>query len=287
MIAALAALAWITSFLDPTAIRGAQAAPPVEQPSIESGTGQNLDDSAGFFVPPSWINPPSLEVATELTPGFAAAIGIAGKVRLDCWVEEQGLPQDCEVVSVAPEGLGFEAVALEVARTGVVRPATLDGVPVRRTVAFNIRFSAEPLEEGVWEPVPYEGTEPTPAALALARQIVLKGIDVSMQSEEEALLDGLAEDRRQIVRDWLFALRPLGDEIFVRNQTLMTARLAKESEMAAYLADGTLPSSPVPTPEQIAAATSDLADPNDRAIWIEVRDRYCARWSCVIPDLAD
>jgi hypothetical protein len=108
-----------------------------------------------------------------------------------------------------------------------------------------------------------------------------------MQSEEEALLDGLAEDRRQIVRDWLFALRPLGDEIFVRNQTLMTARLAKESEMAAYLADGTLPSSPVPTPEQIAAATSDLADPNDRAIWIEVRDRYCARWSCVIPDLAD
>lgn len=287
MIAALAALAWATGILDPTAIGGGQVPPSVEDPAIGSGAGPDSAALAGRFVPPSWINPPSIEVATERAPGFAANIGIPGTVRLSCWAEQQGLPQDCEVVSATPEGLGFETAALEVARTGVVRPATLDGAPVRATVSFNIRFAGGLLEEADWDPVPYEGPEPTPTALALARQIVLQSLDVSVQSEEDVLLDGLAEDRREIVRDWLRELRPLGDEVFIRNQSLMIARLSMESEMAAYLADGTLPASPVPTPEQMAAATSDLADPDDQAIWTEVRKRYCARWSCVIPEVAD
>jgi TonB family protein len=287
MIAVLAALAGATAIPDPIAIRDLQAPPSIGGPAIGSGARPDSAALTGHYVPPSWINPPSIEAATELAPGFAANIGIPGRVRLSCWVERQGLPQDCEVASAAPEGLGFEAAALEVARTGVVRPATLNGVPVRATVAFNIRFAGGHLQDVDWDPVPYEGPEPTPTALALARQIVLRDLDVSVHSEEEDLLDGLAEDRRETVRDWLRELRPLGDEVFIRNQTLMIARLAVESEMAAYLADGTLPSSPVPTPEQMAAAGSDLADPNDQAIWIEVRDRYCARWSCVIPDPED
>lgn len=287
MIAALAALAWATGVLDPTGIREGQVPPPVQEAVVGSEVGPDSAALSGHFVPPSWINPPSIEAATELAPGFASNIGIPGRVRLTCWAEQQGLPQDCEVASAEPEGLGFEAAALEVARTGVVRPATLDGVPVRATVSFNIRFAGGLLEEADWDPVPYEGPEPTPTALALARQIVLRSLDVSVPSEEEALLDGLAGDRREIVRDWLRELRPLGEENYIRNQTLMIARLSKESEMAAYLADGTLPSSPVPTPDQVAAATSDLADPEDEAIWIEVRDRYCARWSCVIPEPED
>ncbi|MDP3803056.1 energy transducer TonB [Brevundimonas sp.] len=286
MIATLTSLALATCLLDPTAIRDPQASPPVDR--LPVGAAERPDNAAdGDFEPARWINPPSVEVAGELTPGFAAGIGISGRVRLSCQAEEQGLPKDCEVVSAAPEGMGFEAAALEVARTGIVRPAMLDGVPVREEVTFNIEFSTETLEEAAWAPVPYEGPEPTPAALALARRIVLQGLDVSVQSEEEALLDGLAGDRREIVRDWLRELRPLGDEIFIHNQTLMVARLSAESEMSAYLADGTLPSSPVPTPEQMAVATSDLADPNERAIWIAVRDRYCARWSCAIPEMAD
>jgi TonB family protein len=287
MIAALAALTWATGILDPTASVETQVSPRIEQSPVESGAASNRDEPTGHFVPPSWINPPSMEAATELTPGFAASMGISGKVRLSCWVENQGLPQDCEVVSAAPDGLGFEAAALEVARTGVVRPATLDGIPVRATVTFNVGFYCETLEESTWTPTPYRGAEPTPAALALARQIVLQGLDVSMQSEEEALLEGLADDRRGIVRGWLRELRPLGEEVFIQNQTLTVARLSTESEMSAYLAAGTLPSSPAPTPEQIEAASSDLVDPDERLIRITVRDRYCARWSCSIPELVD
>ena len=287
MIATLTLLALATCILDPTAIRDLQASPPVDRPAVEAAERPDSDETTGHFEPARWINPPSLEVAAELTPGFAAGIGISGRVRLSCWAEEQGLPEDCEVVSVAPEGMGFEAAALEVARTGVVRPAMLDGAPVRGKVDFNVGFETESLEEAAWAPVPYEGPEPTPSALALARRIVLQGLEVSVRSEEAALLDGLGDDRREIVRDWLRELRPLGDEIFIRNQTLAVARLSAESEMSAYLADGSLPSSPAPTPEEIAVATSDLADPNDQAIWIAVRDRYCARWSCAIPEGAD
>jgi hypothetical protein len=282
VIATLTALAWTVCSLDPLAHREFQS-----PPAIVLEAGADSDRPIGRFEPARWINPPSLEAAAELMPGFAANIGVSGAVSLVCWAEEQGLPQDCEVVNAAPEGLGFEAAALEVARTGVIRPAMRDGAAVRGKIAFNVVLSTDPLEEAQWEPVPYEGTEPTPGALALARQIVIQNLEVSVQSEEEALLDGLADDRREIVRDWLRELRPLGDDIFVHNQTLMVARLSLVSEMSAYLADGTLPSSPVPTPDQIAIATSDLADSNDQAIWIEVRDRYCARWACATPELAD
>lgn len=287
MIAALISLALTGWILDPAAIGAFQASPAAGQTAAEAMGEPTTGEAVGHFVPPRWINSPSAEAATELMPGFAAGIGIPGSVRLSCWVEEQGLPKDCDVVSAAPEGLGFEAAALEVARTGVVRPAMLDGVPVRATVEFNVAFQAERIEDSSWEPVPYEGPEPTPRALALARQIVLRTIDASLQAEEETLLGGLADDRREIVRDWLFALRPLDAEISIRNQTLMIARLSTEADMSAYVTGGTLPLSPIPTPEQIAVATSDLADPNDRAVWIEVRDRYCARWACASPETAD
>ncbi|MDI1327284.1 MAG: energy transducer TonB [Brevundimonas sp.] len=272
MVIALMSLVLAASLVDPTGVSDFQAPPPA------------IDEPTGDFEPARWLNLPSVD---EAMPGFAANIGISGRVGLSCWVEEQGLPQGCEVVNAAPEGLGFEAAALEGARTGVLRPAMLNGVPIRRTVAFNFRFSVDSIEDSPWQSTPYEGSDPTPTALALARQIVLQGLEESMRSEEEVLLDGLAPDRREIVRAWLRELRPLGGEDFIRNQTLMIARLSPEAEMAAYLANGTLPSSPPPTPEQTAVATSDIGSADDEAIWIEVRNRYCARWSCAIPEMSD
>jgi TonB family protein len=236
-----------------------------------------VDDSVGAFEPPRWINPPSPEASGELTPPFANGIGVGGRVTLSCWAREQGLPQDCEVKHAGPGGLGFEAAALEVARTGVVRPAMRDGEAVPRQIAFTVVFSAQPIES---ESIPYEGPEPTASALALARQITLLDLEEAMALEEETLLEGLAQDRREIVREWMRELRPLDDERSISNQALMLARLAKESEMAAYLADGTVPTSPTPTPEDMARASSDMYGPQDIAEWTALRDRYCARWSC-------
>lgn len=264
---------------DPAAVRDHPVADGTMNPDLNAGP--QSDDPPGVFERPRWINPPSPQAAAELIPPFASAIGVGGRVTLTCWAREQGLPQDCEVTRAAPEGLGFEAAALEVARTGVIRPATLDGAPVDRQIAFSVVFQPEPIETAT-ESIPYEGPEPTPSALALARRIVLQDLDESVALEEEGLLEGLADDRREIVRQWMRDLRPLGDEVFIANQTLMIARLARESEMAAYLADGTRPTSPLPTAEDMGRVTSDMSTPEDDIAWKALRDRYCARWSCTI-----
>ena len=273
MFATLILMMLLAGAPDPTTARD-----PVADLTVIPGLDPDLliDDSTAVFEPARWINPPSPEAAGELMPPFANGIGVGGRVTLSCWAREQGLPQDCKVKKAAPEGLGFEAAAVEVARTGVIRPAMRDGEPVPREIAFTVFFQPAPIPESI----PYEGPEPTPSALALARQITLLDLQEAMVSEEETLLEGLADDRREIVREWMRELRPLDNELFISNQSLMLARLAKESEMAAYLADGTVPTAPVPTPEEIARATSDMYGPQDVAEWTALRDRYCARWSC-------
>lgn len=275
MFATLILMMLLIGAPDPTTVRDRPLADLTAIPGRDADL--LIDDPAAVLELARWINPPSPEAAGELMPPFANGIGVGGRVTLSCWARDQGLPQDCEVKRAAPEGLGFEAAALEVARTGVIRPAMRDGEPVPRQVAFTVVFTPQPIEA---EFIPYDGPEPTPSALALARQITLLDLEESMASEEETLLEGLADDRREIVREWMRELRPLDDELLISNQALMLARLARESEMAAYLADGTVPTSPVPTPEDMARATSDMYGPQDVAEWTALRDRYCARWSC-------
>lgn len=264
---------------DPTTVRDLQL------PDVATRPGGEVDlrDRPGTWEPARWINPPSPEAASELIPYFANGIGVGARVGLSCWAREQGIPQDCEVTNSPPEGLGFEAAAIEVARTGVIRLARLDGQPVPGQIAFNVVFQPEPVETLV-EPTPYEGPEPTPTAISLARRIVLATLEESVRLDEEEMLAGLAADRREIVRGWIHELMPLGDEIYVANQTLMIARLSQESEMEAWLADGTPPASPPPTIEDMARASSDMHRPEDAAQWKALRDRYCARWSCTSSD---
>ena len=238
--------------------------------------GAAIDHSA-----PGWRTPPSPDAVAQNFPGFAMAIGISGEVALECRVVVLGPPQDCKVTAVAPEGLGFERAGLNVAATGVARPAIVDGVQVTRRIAFRILFSTDTIEETADEPSPYSGPPPSAAALALAKQIVTQDLSVIMANEEESLLNGLAPSRIEIVRQWLREKRPLGDKEYIERQALAIARLSSEDEMIAYLSDGT--PSPTPTEDEWLRVTSDFPSRSDEAKWISLRNRYCARWSCHLP----
>lgn len=230
---------------------------------------------------PGWRTPPSPDAVVENFPGFASAIGISGKVSLECTAVVLGPPQDCEVTAVAPDGLGFERAGLAVAATGVVRPAVVNGVQVTKRIAFRILFSTETIEETASEPTPYTGQPPSVAALALAKRIVIQDLDAIIANEEEALLDGLAPDRIEIVRRWMQEKRPLGGNKYIERQALAIARLSSEDEMTAYLSNGT--PSRMPTEDDWMRVTSDFPDEGDEAKWISLRTRYCERWSCENP----
>lgn len=247
-----------------------------------AGTSQlQQPDAAVNLAVPGWSTPPSPDAVAENFPGFASAIGLSGRVSLECMAVILGPPQDCKITAVAPDGLGFEGAGLAVAATGVVRPAVVKGVPVAKRIAFRILFLTETIEETTDAPTPYTGQPPSASALALAKQIVIQDLDAIIANEEEALLDGLAPDRIEIVRRWMREKRPLGDNKYIERQALAIARLSSEDEMASYLSNGT--PSQMPTEDDWMRATSDFPDEGDEAKWISLRTRYCEHWSCEIP----
>ena len=237
--------------------------------------------SAVNLANPGWRTPPSPDAVADNYPGFASAIGISGRVSLECVAVASGPPRNCRVTAVAPEGLGFDRAGLAVAATGIVRPAVVDGVQVPKRITFNILFQTETIEETSNLPVAYTGPPPSAAALALAKRIVIQDLEEIVANEEDYLLDGLAPDRIEIVRGWMREKRPLGDEKYVERSALAIARLSSEEEMSAYLSDGT--PSATPSNDDWMRVTSDFPDEGDEAKWISLRGRYCARWSCETP----
>ncbi|MEG1452325.1 hypothetical protein [Brevundimonas sp.] len=61
---------------------------------------------------PTWKTAPAPTEADY--PHLAAHLGIAGRVVVECKISTEGVP-DCEAVSIAPEGLGFETTAITIA----------------------------------------------------------------------------------------------------------------------------------------------------------------------------
>ena len=236
-------------------------------------------------APPLWVNPPSMEAASDLMPEFADLIAVAGRVRLKCRAIEQGLPRDCIVLQASPAGLGFDHAAIAVAGTGVIRPRMVNGKFVPTEITFAVHFGTRPLEDMDDGVTPYSGPAPTAAAIELARRIARENLAEQIAMDRQSMLEGLAADRLVIVARWIDDLLPVDDALFVERVALTVARLSSEADMSAYLADRTLPSTPAPDAAALDAASSDQFDPADQAGLIALRARYCATWSCDIePD---
>lgn len=89
---------------------------------------------------PTWVRQPSAAY-----PGLAMRAGVdEGAVSLTCVVEVSGRLADCRVVSEIPAGYGFGRSAIRGASRARVTPRTIDGVPMRSEVTFNMRFVTGP-----------------------------------------------------------------------------------------------------------------------------------------------
>lgn len=229
-----------------------------------------------------WITRPPQEATAELMPGFALRAGIDGRVGLSCVVATPGPPDHCDIVSVSPEGLGFESAALTVARTGIVRPSRINGAYVPSTFKFVVNFSAQDVRALTGENAIYEGPTPSTAALGMARVISSEGADLIRPRMRDDMLEGLAPERQATVIKWIDELIPIDVDRLIDQKALAMARMFTEAELEAYLASGTIPENPFPDYETIQAATVDFEMPGYLQGLDELRSRYCERWSCEI-----
>lgn len=103
--------------------------------------------SAPVTTPPRVLFAPPPATVVRMFPKAALQAGVPGEVVLDCRVSRAGRLADCQVRRAAPEGMGFEQAAMEVAAEYRLSPLLVDGRPsdggvVRLPIRFDLGGAA-------------------------------------------------------------------------------------------------------------------------------------------------
>lgn len=217
-------------------------------------------------IDPTWARQPT----AEGYPSLAGFLELPGDVMLQCYVSRPGPPEDCEVKSASPEGLGFEAFALRSALNGRLTPKLVEWKPQPRApIRFTMRFRMR-------ETPPYSGPQPTDEAMALAREYIRV---VSVADDPPCVIVDVAEDRRARVQSWVDELLPCGSEAFTYAETLRVARLLTVAQLAELNAGKSIK-------ELVSREQFFSTDMNTEEL-TKVRDelvaRYCALYECSLP----
>ncbi len=237
-----------------------------------------LREDNGDFEAPRWSRPPDGDLVSALYPGFARNLGVSGWAEVQCFLEEDGHPFNCRVNDEEPKGLGFGAAARLVVASGQLRTGRLNGAPVPGTARSVVRFRVEDMEDEVSS---WNGPEPTPRTLQLAREIVEQRVSEWQEEYAEDTFDGLDYDRRLIVQQWMNELLPGLEERRVARVITQMARLFDDVQLKAMLSGDTEHVTfEAITPDHFNSAYP-TPSPDEEAAFEEVKARYCQRFSCV------
>ena len=93
---------------------------------------------------PDWLRKPSPDDIARYYPIAAQRRDIGGRVRVQCRLANDGVLNDCVVLSETPPGYGFGEAALNVATRFQMRPGLRDGRPIAGQIIIPIVFSPGP-----------------------------------------------------------------------------------------------------------------------------------------------
>lgn len=91
------------------------------------------------FIGPSWLVMPQPDY-----PDAALRASSEGDALVQCIVQTDGSADACQIVSEAPAGMGFGEAVLAAMPAARWTPATINGVPVERSVRFRSPFTLAP-----------------------------------------------------------------------------------------------------------------------------------------------
>jgi protein TonB len=94
-----------------------------------------------IITKPNWLRIPTGDQINREYPARAFRQNVEGRAVIRCTVMSSGKLTQCHVVSETPEGYGFGAALLKLAKRFVMKPETIDGVPVEgANVTTPMRF---------------------------------------------------------------------------------------------------------------------------------------------------
>jgi TonB family protein len=95
--------------------------------------------AAPVITNPDWLRRPTEEELVQYFPARASAQG--GRAVVECVLTNRGLTEGCSVQAEDPPGHGYGAAALAMTSLFLMRPMTVDGLPVGGDkVTFPIKF---------------------------------------------------------------------------------------------------------------------------------------------------
>lgn len=92
--------------------------------------------------PGDWRRRPTARDLLAVFPREAYRRGMGGEAVISCISTPQGALHDCVSVHESPAGMGFGNAAIALTPQFTMKPATLDGEPVRSTVRIPVKFGA-------------------------------------------------------------------------------------------------------------------------------------------------
>ncbi|MGH6972580.1 MAG: TonB family protein [Caulobacteraceae bacterium] len=139
---------------------------------------------------PDWVKLPNGDDFAQYYPQIARALGIGGRVVMQCEVTATGRLDHCRADQETPPGMGFGAAAIAMSKLFVMKPMTVGGEAVGGAeVRVPIRFAPPPpavLSPEAQEPAP----APSPKAVELARRIVAASVG---EQEKAAMLGAISK----------------------------------------------------------------------------------------------
>lgn len=88
------------------------------------------DEDGALVTNPDWLERPSGQDLARYYPSAAAVLGVQGRAVIECRVDVEGRLHDCVVTEETPEGMGFGAATVNIARHFRMTPQLRDGEPV-------------------------------------------------------------------------------------------------------------------------------------------------------------
>jgi TonB family protein len=260
-------------------LTNAAASPPA---GADPATAQDLP-LEGEVTSPNWRSLPSGDDMAKEYPKLAEVMNLSGEAVIKCVTDTEGRLQDCKVLSESPSGFGFGPAAMRLSAYFSMKPALLDGQPIKSTVTIPIRFALAD------RPPPAVEPEPPPtsaAALRLARQILSdQGIAERLRSKwrpatkrlfSEAVVNGDIQSSAPALDAFQQALDDVVQAVLDHQARLMAAKMTEADLLS------TLSYFDSPAGKSWLTTGLDLSFPDDfsKRLFTAAHTRLCASVAC-------
>ena len=233
---------------------------------------------------PDWRATPSGDEMANEYPKLAQLMNVPGEATMTCTVDTDGRLQDCKVIGESPAGFGFGAAIMRLSAYFDMKPAQIDGVPVKAKITIPIKFKLAGATDEAAEPEPPPPT--SAAALELAHKILtLQGAPARLQDRWRPLLVRMSSETvldGDVISSTaaLDAFQQGLDDVIqatIEHQARIIAAKMNEAELRA-----TLSYFESPTGKAWLAASFDLATPKDfnKRLATAARGHLCAKAAC-------